>query len=176
MSRVSQHTLSKTRGRSRNPQSFQFYSGVFRRRFKIFFNMCLFVFISFTLMHTLVIFFLPPTINLISQPSSRSFSLQPPTLLSPLPVQAEMREGLRRKGKEGELKQDAGIKYALTVFDCFLHYFLRVDLKQGWAASWISYSLLSVFIYNSTYLQITGGTSAPTLAPNLRSDVLQYTI
>lgn len=132
---MSQHTLSKTRGRSRNPQSFQFYSGVFRRRFKIFFNMCFFVFISFTLMHTLVIFFLPPTINLISQPSSRSFSLQPPTLLSPLPVQAEMREGLRRKGKEGELKQDAGIKYALTVFDCFLHYFLRVDLKQGWAAS-----------------------------------------
>lgn len=52
-----------------------------------------------------------------------------------------------------------------------LHYFHRVDLKRGWAASWISYSLLSVFIYNSTYLQTTGETSAPTLAPNLRSDV-----
>lgn len=45
------------------------------------------------------------------------------------------------------------------------HYFLRVDLKQGWAASWISYSLRSVFIYNSTYLQITGGTSAPNTCP-----------
>lgn len=89
------------------------------RKFKIFCNICLFVFISFTLMHTLVIFFLPPTINLISQPSSRSFSIPP------LPVQAEMGEGLRRKGEEEELKQDARIKYALTVFDCFCTIFLE---------------------------------------------------
>lgn len=115
--------------------------------------------------------FLPPTINLISQPSSRSAPPSP----SPGSVQAEMREGLQRKAEE-ELKQDARIKCTLTLFDCFCTIFLRVDLKRGWAASWISYSLLSVFIYNSTYLQITGGTSAPTLAPNLRSDVLQYTI
>lgn len=93
----------------------------------------------------------------------------PPSSLPSIPVQAE---GLRRKGEE--LKEDwkkKKIKCALTVFDCFCTIFLRVDLKQGWAASWISYSLLSVFIYNPTYLQITGGTSAPTLAPNLRSDV-----
>ncbi len=103
-----------------NPQSIRFYSNMFYRQFKIFFNICLFVFISFTLMHTLVIFFLPPTINLISQPSSRSFFLSPP-----LPVQAEMREGLRRKGEEEELKQDARIKCALTVFDCFCTIFLE---------------------------------------------------
>lgn len=121
--------------------------------------------------------FFPPTINLISHPFSRSVSPpQPPTpLVAPTPVQAEKREGLQRKGEEA-LKQDTRIKCTLTVFDCFCTIFLRVDLKRGWAASWISYSLLSVFIYNSTYLQITGETSAPTLAPNLRSDVLQYTI
>lgn len=74
--------------------------------------------------------FLPPTINLISQPSSRSA----PPHVPPLPVQAVTREGLRRKGEE-ELKQDARIKYTLTLFDCFCTIFLRVDLKRGWAAS-----------------------------------------
>lgn len=71
-------------------------------------------------MHTLVMFFLPPTINLILQPSSRSFFLDPPLL-----VQAEMREGLWRKGEEEGLKQDARIKYTLTVFDCFCTIFLE---------------------------------------------------
>lgn len=90
---------------------------------KIFFNICLFVFISFTLMHTLVIFFLPPTINLISQLSSRSFfSLSPNP---PLPVQAEMREDPQIKGEEEELKQDAKIKCTLTVFDCLCTIFLE---------------------------------------------------
>lgn len=58
-------------------KSIQFYSNMFHWQFEIFSNICLFVFISFTVMHTLVIFFLPPTINLISQPSSRSFFLSP---------------------------------------------------------------------------------------------------
>lgn len=76
--------------------------------------------------------FLPPTINLISQPSSRSAPPPPPP--SPGSVQAEMREGLQRKAEE-EPKQDARIKCTLTLFDCFGTIFLRVDLKRGWAAS-----------------------------------------
>lgn len=103
-----------------SPQNIQFHSDAFHQQFQIFFNICLFVFISFTLMHTLVIFFLPPTINLISQLLQGFLFLSPP-----LPIQAEMREGLRRKEGGEELKQDARIKYTLTVFDCFCSIFLE---------------------------------------------------
>lgn len=111
-----QHTPSKQAGGDVTHKASSFTRNMFHWQFKILFNICLFVFISFTLVHTLVIFFLPPTINLISQTSSRSFFS---SSIPPLPVQAEMREGLRRKGEEEELKQDARIKCALTVFDCF---------------------------------------------------------
>lgn len=117
-----------------------------------------------------MIYFPPPTINLISQPSSRSF------YITPTPSSSRNPRGSEEKGRGSGTTTRCKNQIPFNSFWLLLLHFLRVDLKQGWAASWISYSLLSVFIYNSTYLQITGGTSALTLAPNPRSDVLQYTI
>lgn len=54
---------------------------------------------------------------------------------------------------------------ALTIHDRFLT-ISRSQFIPGCTASCISNKLLGVFIYNSSYLQMTGGTAAPTLAPN----------
>lgn len=87
----------------------------------------------------------------------------------------EKKVGGRRLKKIIKIQKKKNQLCALTIYDHFLTISCS-QFKVGSAASCISNSLLSVFIYNSSYLQIAGGTAASTLAPNPWSDVLQYTI